>query len=119
MKKRFIAIILIALICVSLTGCGTDYKQLGYDTMNRLFAGEAGATAEEIKDDFSFLVSTLGYDCVYSELESTIDSLTANDFIEVLETLDIHLDNISDSNLVLMKDGAKECLRDYMSTITN
>lgn len=65
-----------ALICVSLTGCGTDYKQLGYDTMKRIFAGEAGGFTEEIKDDISLII-------------------------------------------ILMKDGAKDYLCDYMSSIMN
>ena len=59
-----------------LPGTEQIYKQLGYDTTKRSFAGEAGGFTEEIKDDISLII-------------------------------------------ILMKDGAKDYLCDYMSSIMN
>lgn len=120
MKKRFIAITLIVLICVSIAGCGkTDYKQVGYDAVKQALSGKGSdSSAEEIEEAFSYLISIYGADFISSEMNSGIDGMTADEFIEAFAQLDINIKSISDDNLVLIKEGAKECLQDYIAKIS-
>ena len=63
--KRAVAIVLIIVLSVSLTGCGTNYEKLGYDTAKAFCAnidtvGTSERTVEEYRALMGLTIALLG-----------------------------------------------------------
>ena len=72
--KKVISIVLALVMVAALIGCGTDYKQLGYDTakeccaeLDEEFQGE-DMTEDEYKLSMSFWIALIGEESLNEEI---------------------------------------------------
>ena len=113
MKKRLIALILIIVLCVSLTSCGTDYKKLGYNYMKEQMAEEyPDGLDDDTKSSIAIGAALFGYDNLYTLLGASVDEISKDDVKEVLKGKDI-----SDEEFEAFKEGCKEYMKDFLEEV--
>lgn len=110
MKKRFIALILIIVLCISLASCGTDYKKLGYDYMKQSTAEQyPNGIDDDTKASFAMGVALFGRDNLCALVYAEIDNLSKDDLKGTFGGKDI-----SDDEFEAFKEGCKEYMNEFL-----
>lgn len=110
MKKRLIALILIIVLCISLSSCGTDYKKLGYDYMKQSTVEQyPNGIDDDTKASFAMGVALFGRDNLCSLVYAEIDGLLKDDLKDVFDGKDI-----SDDEFKAFKEGCKEYMKEFL-----
>lgn len=114
MKTRITALLLALIMAFSFAACGTDYKQLGYDQMQKQMdetAAEKPDEVEAVKRLILLWAAFSSYDDIVAQFDSMVDEMTRDNFKDVLDGKEV-----SDENFELMKEGAKQFWRDYITS---
>ena len=88
--KRAVAIVLIIVLSVSLTGCGTNYEKLGYDAAKAFCAnidtvGTSERTVEEYRALMGLTIALLGRSEAKASMAARIAESSAGSEIDVPE----------------------------------
>ncbi len=109
MKKRLIALILVIILCMSLTACGTDYKKLGYDYMKQSMAEQyPNGIDDDVKVSIAFGAALFGRETLYNLAYAEIDGMSKDGLKDTFEGKDI-----SDDEFTAFKEGCKEYMKEF------
>jgi hypothetical protein len=113
MKKRLIALILVIVLCISLTSCGTDYKKLGYDYMKQSTAEQyPNGIDDDTKASFAMGAALFGRDSLCALVYAEIDGLSKDELKDTFDGKDI-----SDDEFETFKEGCKEYMKEFLDEV--